>query len=108
MIGHWNTPNAEQLLWFILLAAVFVINIFAISRAYQYADLTIMMPFAFSQLIFIAILAYLAFGHVMAIETVIGSIIIIGSTSYIAYRERKAHGKFLAPELGKELKELVE
>lgn len=99
----WKTPSLANMGWLLALGFVFVLNIYSVTKAYEYADLTIMMPFAFSQLIFVAALTYFVFGTVIQLPTAIGSAIIVASTSFIAYREKKRHGKFLAPEIGKEL-----
>jgi S-adenosylmethionine uptake transporter len=98
-IYFWKTPEFTEILWLILLSFVFVINMMTVSKSYENADLTIIMPFAFTQLIFVAIMSYLAFGQVIAVATIVGSIVIIGSTSYIAYREKKMHSRIIATEL---------
>lgn len=98
-ISVWQAPDFSQIAWLILLAVSFVINIASITKAYEHSDLTIMMPFVFTELIFVASLAYAFFGEVIDAYTTIGAIIIIISTSYIAYRERKQRGRTLVDEL---------
>lgn len=105
---NWVTPDLELLGWVFGLAILFIIGMFSVTQGYKHADLTIMMPFAFSQLVFSAILAYVVFGEVVSVTTAIGSAVIITSTSYIAYREKKQHGAFLAQELGEELYDEIE
>ncbi len=90
-IIFWRLPSASEFAMLAFLGSLFVFNIYSVTKAYENAELTIMMPFAFTQLIFIAILSYIVFGEVMTMTTAIGSMIIIGSTSYIAYREKKRH-----------------
>ncbi len=102
----WKTPSNTDILWLLLMGAIFAGNIIAVNHAYKKADLTTIMPFSFSQLIFSALFAYIIFGQMLNIYTVIGSIIIISSTSYIAYREKKRHGHYLAPDIGEELYDL--
>ncbi|MDB2415480.1 DMT family transporter [Rickettsiales bacterium] len=102
-VTFWVTPTLFQWMLLIIIAILFIINMICVSKAYENADLTIMMPFAFSQLIFIAILSYFVFGEIVSLETAIGSLVIISSTSYISYRERKVHGHFLAPKIAEEL-----
>lgn len=99
----WQNPNYTQLLWVALLSVFFVANMISITKAYECADLTIMMPFVFSELIFVATLAYMVFGEVISLWTAIGSVVIILSTSYIAYRERKEHGHSIEQDLAEEL-----
>jgi drug/metabolite transporter (DMT)-like permease len=87
-VYFWKMPSLENMAWLLMLAGVFVVNIISVTKSYENADLTIIMPFTFSQLIFVAVLSYIAFGQVMSFSTLVGSVVIIGSTSYIAYRER--------------------
>lgn len=102
-LSYWSLPNPYDAVWLLLLSALFAVNIISVSKAYQNADLTIIMPFAFSQLIFAAILAYFAFDEVLRISTLSGAAIIIASTSYMSYRERKLHKQFLAQQIGQQL-----
>jgi drug/metabolite transporter (DMT)-like permease len=95
--------SALNVLWLIVLGALFAGNMFTIMLSYSKADLTIMMPFAFTQLIFISLLAYAFYDEVIQMNTIIGSIMIVISTSYMAYRERKIHKELLAYQIGKEL-----
>lgn len=101
----WQNPTYSQLLWLALLSVFFLVNMISITKAYECADLTIMMPFVFSELVFVAVLAYAVFGEVVSIWTALGSVIIILSTSYIAYRERRERGHSVDLELAKELAE---
>lgn len=99
----WQTPSSIQFLWLILLSVLFVANMASITKAYEYGDLTVMMPFVFTELVFVATLAYFIFGEVIYTSTVIGSAIIIFSSSYIAYRERVERGHSVSQELEKDL-----
>lgn len=101
----WQTPNGAQMLWLALLSVLFVTNMISITKSYECCDLTIVMPFVFTELIFVATLAYFVFGEVISVSTAIGSIIIIASSCYIAYRERKERGHFVEQELAEELAE---
>jgi drug/metabolite transporter (DMT)-like permease len=98
-VYYWKMPDGSEVLWLVLLAFVFVINMMTVNKSYERADLTIIMPFAFTQLIFVAIMSYFAFGQVIAMTTIIGSAVIIASTSYIAYREKKEVGRVIVAEL---------
>ena len=84
----WKTPDL-WLDWSILisLGLIFLINITAVFKAYKYADLSTLMPFDFSGMIFTAIIAYICFGEIIMINTLIGSIIIVTSSLYIVKRE---------------------
>lgn len=57
------------------------------ARAFARTELVILMPFDFTRLIFTAILAYLFFGETIDSQTLVGSVIIVVSSVYIAHRE---------------------
>jgi drug/metabolite transporter (DMT)-like permease len=69
----------------------------AMTRAFMRADMVTLMPFDFTRLIFVGILAYVFFGETMDGYTVMGALIIVASTVYIAHRETKKGKK--RPEL---------
>ncbi|MBT4922368.1 MAG: DMT family transporter [Rickettsiales bacterium] len=89
-IFYWQTPESYSA-WATLfgLGAIFLINIIAIFNAFKYADITAVMPFDFSGMVFTTIIAYLAFNEVIDTPTAIGSLIIVVSSVYIAKREAK-------------------
>lgn len=99
----WQTPTSVQLLWLTLLAVLFVANMLSITKAYECCDLSIVMPFVFTEIIFVTALAYLIFGEVIKFSTAVGSIIIIVSSTYIAYRERLKRGHTSDIDLAEEL-----
>ncbi len=55
--------------------------------AYRYGEAGILAPAAYTRLVFIGIAAYVMFGEVPDVATIIGAAIIIVSTLYIARRE---------------------
>ncbi len=56
-------------------------------QAYRHAEAGILAPVAYTRLVFIGIAAYFMFGEKPDWQTVLGAVIIIGSTLYIAQRE---------------------
>jgi S-adenosylmethionine uptake transporter len=98
-VYFWHAPDIYEILWLVLLAFVFVVNMMTVNLSYQSADLTIIMPFAFTQLIFVAIMSYLVYGQVVTLTTIIGSAVIIASTSYMAYSEKKSGSRVVVTEL---------
>ncbi|MDF1748215.1 MAG: DMT family transporter [Alphaproteobacteria bacterium] len=59
------------------------------TKAFAAADASIVMPFDYSRLPFVAIVGYFAFGQVSDYVTWIGAAIIAGSAIYIARREQQ-------------------
>lgn len=103
-IYYWHTPeNLTDWLWLISIGIVFLLNIIAIFNAFKYADITTIMPFDFTGMVFTAIIAYFAFNEIIQMEVLIGGIIIVASSIYIIRHEvvkaKKIHTpKLLAPE----------
>lgn len=89
----WEWPTAEQYIW---LGAIGVIGTFsqmAFAQAFRLADVTAVLPFDFSKLIWSAILGWFFFAQVLDIWVWIGAVMIFCGGFYIAYRERKVSGR---------------
>jgi len=84
---HWKTPQMADLPPLLLLGVISTIFQLALSRAFAKADLTAILPFDFLRLIFTAVIAYVAFAEIIDGWTVLGGVIILGSTIYVAYKE---------------------
>ena len=82
VIFFWQPEVIILWPWFI--AMVVVSNFFFLTLAFAYknAPLVTVMPFDFTTLIFVSIIAYFAFSQVVDLWTVIGSTIIILSGAY--------------------------
>ena len=88
----WQTPTYEQLAWLLLLGWISNQAQFSMTHAYSKADMSVVLPFDFSRLLFISILAYIFFGEVIDLWTIIGASIILASSVYVA-RKEKQHKK---------------
>lgn len=96
-IPNWQPFGAHEA-WLVLLVSFFSTSAhLLLARAYIRADMVMLMPFDFSRLVFTAIAAYALFGEVIDLPTVIGSLVIVASTVYIAHREARAHKLYGAP-----------
>ncbi len=97
----WQEPTIIQLLWLALLGITTNESQFCMNKAYKGVEMSVIMPFDFSRLIFTSILAYLFFAEIIDIWTLFGSIVIFSSSMYVARREynirkrRKALQKML-------------
>lgn len=84
----WKSDlDIRLLIWMAGLGVVFAFNVVGIFMAFKNAEVSVVMPFDFSGMIFTAIMAYLFFGEVVTIETIIGSSIIVLSSIYFIHRE---------------------
>ncbi len=71
----------------ILVALASMVRGVADIQAYSYAEASILAPVAYLRLVFIGIGAYLMFQETPDWQTLLGAVIIVGSTLYIAQRE---------------------
>jgi len=93
-ISDWKTPeNSLEIALLILIGAIFFFNSLAIFYAIKNADLTTIMPFDFSGMIFTAILSYFIFSEIIKTNTLVGSIIVFISSLYLVYHEGKSAKK---------------
>ena len=57
-------------------------------RAFELAQASVLAPFNYSKLIWVALLGYLVFGDLPTANTLAGSGVIIVAGCYVVYRER--------------------
>jgi drug/metabolite transporter (DMT)-like permease len=86
-IATWRTPTLQELAWLFATASLATLGHYTLTRAYQAAEITVTQPVSFLQLVWAALLGYYAFAETPDIWTVAGSIVIVGSATYIAHRE---------------------
>lgn len=99
----WQMPESlVQWLWLAGLGVIFFVNVIAVFNAFKHADVTVVMPFDFMGMVFTAVIAYLAFQEIISVPTMIGGLIIVVSSVYIAYLEKRTikiiHAKTPASE----------
>ena len=82
--------DLNHIVWLVSIAIVLIVDLIAISNSFQKADLTLVMPFTFLQLLFAAIVWYFVFGETLSMATFIGSAIIIISTVYVGHLGKRA------------------
>jgi drug/metabolite transporter (DMT)-like permease len=75
----WQSLDLSSFVGFTAIAALFVLNSATMSRSFKYADLTILMPYSFSQLIFVAIIDFVLFNIIIDFYTISGALIIVAS-----------------------------
>lgn len=83
----WRTPNAQELVLLALTAACASAGHYTLTRAMRLAELTLLQPFSFLQLVWASLLGLVAFGEVPDAWTWVGAAIIVGAATYIAHRE---------------------
>lgn len=88
-LSVWQTPTTTELIWLFALGWISNQAQFAMTNAYSKTDMNVVLPFDFSRLIFISIMAYVFFGEIIDSWTVAGALIIFLSSVYVARREKK-------------------
>ena len=83
----WEWPSLLGFVWLCCLAGAGTIGHLCITRAFKSAEVTVVLPFDFARLPISAAMAFLIFAEVPTIWTVLGGLVIFGSTFYIARRE---------------------
>jgi S-adenosylmethionine uptake transporter len=86
---NWIMPNIEELILLFVLGMSANLILFFILKAFSYADATAVMPYRYLELIMSAGIAYIVFSEIPSISTIYGALIIIPSTLFIIYSEKK-------------------
>lgn len=94
---YWQEVTDRQLLLLLLLALFDMMNFLTVTRAYKLADISVLMPFDFSRLVFSSVFAYFVFSETLDIWVAIGSAIIVYGTLFVVYSERK-RSRFISAE----------
>jgi len=83
----WRWPSWE--IWFVLVALAGVASLghLAFVRALFLADLTVVMPWEFTRLPMMVLVAMLVFGETPSVWALAGGAVIFASTFYIVQRE---------------------
>ena len=94
-------PPAHKLHWLLLLGLMGCAAHYSFSKAYAYAEVTLLMPFGLSKFVISAFVGYMAFGEIpRTLSMWIGILVILISIALLNYpttaRDRKTNGARLA------------
>lgn len=92
-LSNWITPTLEEIGLLFILGGSANLILFFLLKAFSYADATALAPYRYIELIVSAIIAYMVFGEVPSESTVYGALIVIPSTLFIIYSEKKEIAK---------------
>lgn len=85
----WTTPPATLWPWLVVMGLAATLGQILLVRAFAAADASVVLPFDFSRLVFVAVLGALFFGEIPDLWTWLGGGVIIAATVYIAHRESR-------------------
>jgi drug/metabolite transporter (DMT)-like permease len=87
-IPHIEAISFQNIFWLALLGLISNLLHICISRSYSKADLSYVQPFDFTRLIFTAIISYFAFGEVIDMWVVVGSLVILFGVILVMPRKK--------------------
>lgn len=89
----WVWPTPEQWIWAVLLGVLTTMAQRCYTRAYAVADASAIQPFDFMRLPFAVLLGFIMFAEWPDLWSVIGGVIIFGSSVFVAHGETRATKK---------------
>ena len=87
---HWSTPTPMQWLGFALAGILGSLGQYCLTRGFRAADISATQSLRFLDLIWASLMGWLVFSDVPSQTTLIGALVILASTIWIARRE---HGR---------------
>lgn len=93
LLMHPQLPSLDQVFGLLALGIVSNMGQYCMFQAYGKTEITVLLPFDFSRLVFVTIMGYFLFGEVLDLWTGVGAMVIIVSTVYISRREARARKK---------------
>ena len=85
----WTGPSATIWLLLVGIGIFGSLTQWSIAQAFHEADATVVLPFDFTKLLWASLIGYLFFAEIPDPLTILGGSIILGSVTYVAYRERQ-------------------
>jgi S-adenosylmethionine uptake transporter len=92
-VQYWIPPTTEELILLFVLGASANLILFFLLKAFAVADATALAPYRYFELVASASIAYLVFQEIPTEATILGSILVIPSTLFIIYSEKKQINK---------------
>jgi len=88
-IPVWTNPNFEQIIILFFISFTGTLAQTLMNSAFERGEMVMLLPFDFLRLIWSGLLGYTLFFETPEVSLWIGGIIILSSTSYMAWREMK-------------------
>lgn len=98
-IAHWVTPSVTDLVLLFVVACFATAGHYTMTLAFAAAPLTVTQPVTFTQLIWAVLLGYFVFGEAVDIWVLVGGVLILGSVSFITWREAVLKRKHRTPTI---------
>ena len=89
----WEWPSFNEFCWLAMIGFTGGGAQFLLAQALREADLSVVMPFDFTKLVWVSLIAYVAFGEIPTTTAWFGGAMIFASGVYIARRESRVGNK---------------
>lgn len=89
----WQWPTTNEWFYIMLFVGFATLSQISMVKAFSHADLTTLVPFEYSGLIYATIFSYIVFGDLVTVNTLLGGAIILGSGYIIVRLEHKRKHK---------------
>jgi drug/metabolite transporter (DMT)-like permease len=86
---HWQTPSLGQMLLFVLCGLLGSAGHYCLTRSYAAADISATQSVKFLDLVWASAVGWFTFGDAPSRSTLVGGLVISGSTLWIARREAR-------------------
>jgi drug/metabolite transporter (DMT)-like permease len=96
---YWQAPNAHQWLLLVLLGSIAIVGHYLVTRAYDFAEASLLSPFNYSEMIVAVIAGRYYFNDFPDRWTFLGVSILIACAIYISWREKVRANEKAALEL---------
>lgn len=83
----WRWPTLAEAGWMMVVAVLATAGHYTMTRAFAAAPVSVTQPVTFLQLVWSVILGILVFGEAADAWVIIGGVVIVGATTFIAIRE---------------------
>ena len=88
-IWFWEPMSARDWGWMSLLCVTGVLGHWLLIKCYEFAEASVVQPFAYLQLVFVSILGVSLFGETLRTNVVIGAVIVVGAGVFTLLRSRR-------------------
>ncbi|MCK8485169.1 DMT family transporter [Aliiroseovarius sp. S2029] len=88
--SFWEPMIAHDWGWMALLCVTGVLGHWLLIKCYEFAEASVVQPFAYLQLVFVSILGVSLFGEELRTNVVIGAAIVVGAGIFTLIRSRRA------------------
>ena len=88
-IADWRPPGWADLPWVLGIGIVTIFAQQAITRSFAAAPAAVVMPAYYTQLLFAAVIGFIAYREQPDVWIWVGAVVICGSTYYLAYTESR-------------------